>query len=48
MMRLAWLVRDIHFGDSTDEEDNPWQIMFEEPCKYRYTEVKPIVYAELG
>lgn len=46
-MKLAWLVRN-NYGWDDDDEDNPWEIVFEEPSRYRYTEVKPIVYAELG
>jgi len=38
-MKLAWLVR-------RDEGDD-WRIVFEEPSRYLYESIKPIVWEEL-
>lgn len=43
--KIAWLVRG-SYGEALEDEDN-WEILFEEPRQYRYKDIKKVVWFEI-
>ena len=43
--KIAWLVRGTYEEPLNDEDD--WEIVFEEPSYYRYAEIKRVVFFEI-